>query len=92
MRFVTKSKSMYEVDTALKKIRRLVGLGEATARIGKDGAWRPYVHISPIKLGKNVLIIWSKDSTPPLREDYGDDYTPATETSVVVRIDECGGD
>lgn len=66
-RFVTESGSVYEFDMAAKHIRRLNGTADPTPRQGKDGEWRSFESLTPIKVGQPVLITWPS-STPALAE------------------------
>lgn len=40
--FTTKGGSLYEIDTRLKRIRRVTGSHEPTGRQGNDGDWQDY--------------------------------------------------
>ena len=58
LRFTTESGSVYEVDDANTRIRRLEGRHDATPRQGADGEWRVYHWISEVFLKDSVLIAW----------------------------------
>ena len=66
MIFRTETNSHYEIDETNKRIRRLSGEKPATSRQAKDGDWRTYKHISGIKHGNNVMIVWDDTNTPLL--------------------------
>lgn len=92
MKFITKSGSMYEVDTSAKRIRRLIGMVDPTPRQGKDGEWRVYADLFPSPtVGKSVIIAWCdvpllEENEKELSEDSG--FAMAiTTTSVVVSIE-----
>ena len=40
--FSTKTGSLYEIDTSLKRIRRITGSHEPTGRQSSDGDWQDY--------------------------------------------------
>lgn len=50
--------SIYELDQAHSRIRRLAGKTEPSPRQGPDGEWRTYHHISDIAVGLIVIIVW----------------------------------
>lgn len=86
MRFTTESKSVYEVDLANKRMRRLSGEKDPTPRSGKDGEWKVFEYIFPEKLeiGKNVIFGWDPKTTPLLKNsDVG---SPVTITSQIISV------
>lgn len=95
MRFTTASGSVYEVDTAKKRIRRLNGVKDPTPRQGKDGEWRSYrqLHPDPIKVGSGVVILWGEETellaeTKEMLQSIGGGFgAPMTTTSTVMDID-----
>jgi hypothetical protein len=60
MTFATEN-SLYEVDLAASRIRRLAGKENPTPRQGEDGEWKTFFGISEVMIGQTVLIAW-----PPL--------------------------
>lgn len=82
MKFRTFTGSIYEVDTAAKRIIRLSGTKPPTDRQTDD--WRPYRSISRIAPGETVVIVWP-DGTP-LLEGSPEGSLPLTETSGVVEV------
>lgn len=60
MVFRTKN-STYELDTARSRIRRLYGAHAPRSRQGTDGEWREYHYVSPIEVGKGVLVLWDDE-------------------------------
>ncbi len=83
MIFHTLSGSTYEVDHDNKRCRRVTGRANPDIpRVGADGEWRPYEDISPIILGRPVLIEWLMDCDPPPAEGM----RPGTQTSPVIRL------
>lgn len=80
MRYVlTQTKSVYEIDADNKRIRRLQGVKDATARQGKDGDWRTYRDISPRADG-GLIIVWAV-----VNNDDGEIVFQTTQTSPVVK-------
>jgi len=57
--FKTVSGSVYEVNLTDKKIRRLNGSTNPTARQGKDGDWKEFANITRISIGHPVFITWT---------------------------------
>ena len=84
MIFQTESQSVYEVNTDSKQIRRLNGLHDPLPRQGKDGEWKSYWAISPIKLNQPVVIAWN-DSVPDPNKPDAHKFQ-STVTSLVVKI------
>src|ERR1700678_1470147 len=91
MKFITRSGSVYQVNTANKKIRRLEGKANATLHQGADGEWKSYERISclsdmlagnegKIAVGEGVLIVWVQSEHADLLE------LKTTLTSDVVEI------
>jgi hypothetical protein len=62
LQFRTESGSLYQVDLAGRRIRRLAGHHEPTARQGEDGHWRAYVELLPSEpqSGAPLLIVWGR--------------------------------
>jgi hypothetical protein len=60
MIFTTVTNSLYEVDEAGHRIRRLAGERSPTPRQGHDGEWKEYALIGEIAVGRPVLIGWRK--------------------------------
>jgi len=58
MRFKTLSGSVYEVDHAKSRIRRITGTHAPTNSQGADGEWRPY-HSALVELGIPAVVQWS---------------------------------
>ena len=85
MKIVTETGSTYEIDVANKRIRRLTGKGNPTPRVGKDGKWREYNSIGPVKEGLRLAIVWS-DQLGSLGAVPG--ALPGTVTSPIVEIDQ----
>lgn len=84
MKFTTYSGSIYQVDDANKRIRRMHGVKPPTERQGND--WKTYASISAIEVGKPVLIVWGSDT--PLLPDSPKDAIPTTMTNTVKSIEE----
>jgi hypothetical protein len=61
--FHTESGSVYQLDEANQKIRRLSGVNAPTPRQGQDGEWRPYAEVMFIPNG-SCLIHWYYDDDP----------------------------
>lgn len=59
MFFKTKSGSVYELDAAAKRIRRLHGEHPATNIQGKDGEWKPY-HTCDVYVDYPAVIQWEQ--------------------------------
>lgn len=87
----TETGSRYELDPIKKQIRRLSGVNEPTARIGKDASWRPYKEVSDPEVGAQMLIVWTAatELLPETKAMLGDDAAavPTTLTSRVVAIE-----
>jgi len=76
---VTASGSVYEIDEAQKRVRRLKGAKDPTPRQGADGEWKEYSDINVCSNG-SLLIVWGsylKDNEVVLR---------STQTSPVTLI------
>lgn len=86
MKFITETGSVYEVDSDNKRIRRLNGNSDPTIRQGKDGEWKSFESIE-ISVNESAVIFWNPKTTP-LLEGSLPSATPATVTSLVVRIDD----
>lgn len=84
MIFQTESQSVYEVNTDSKQIRRLDGIHDPLPRQGKDGEWKSYWAISPIKLNHSVVIAW--EDTVPGSSKPDEHRVRSTMTSLVVKI------
>lgn len=83
MIFKTISGSLYELDTAQRKVRRLTGEANPQPRQGSDGEWKEYADVTDVKVGISVLIVWEFDSS------NGDDQmvvARSTLTSAVAEI------
>lgn len=63
MKFFTETGSIYQIDTANKKIRRLSGTRPATSRIGEN-EWKKYLSIADLSLDRSAIIVWGDDVTP----------------------------
>jgi len=84
MIFRTQSNSVYEVDFDNKKVRRINGVNEPTARQGKDGEWRKYAHIV-LKENTPCYIVWEDKDT--ILKEYGyEESVSTTVTSIVKEI------
>lgn len=70
--------SMYEVDLANNRVRRLAGLNDPTPRQGPDGEWQQCKDIYMTQ-DSTLLFVWS---------DNGDGTKRCTETSHVLRTEE----
>lgn len=81
----TESKSIYEIDNANKKVRRLSGKGNVPLRLGTDGQWNPYDSIQGMIVGSNMIILWGKNVPLLPGNDAG---VAATITSPVISIEE----
>ena len=77
MRFTTYN-SIYEIDQAGRRLRRLVGSNTPTPRQGDDGEWQSFHAISAVTVGDPVIIVWRMQG----------DAAQATYTSPVTAIDE----
>lgn len=55
--------SVYEIDYAHQRIRRLEGRNNPTPRQGVDGEWKRYAAISPLIVGLPVRIVWQIGET-----------------------------
>jgi hypothetical protein len=53
--------SMYEIDSANNRLRRLNGANNPTNNQGSDGEWKHFESISPITLGDPVMVVWHYD-------------------------------
>jgi hypothetical protein len=84
MIFRTQSNSVYEVDFDNKKVRRINGVNEPTARQGKDGEWRKYIDIV-LKENTPCYIVWDPKDTP-LNDISDKRNLPMTVTSIVKEI------
>lgn len=88
MKFITASNSIYEIDEENKRIRKLNSHEpSASKRIGGD--WKFFARISPVVVGKSVLIFWN--DAPVLPETVaqfpeGVDYAPFTHTNLVASV------
>lgn len=58
MKYVTECGSLYEVDHANNRIRRLSGLKDPTPRQGKDGEWKNF-HAIYTTMENRFLIDWN---------------------------------
>lgn len=56
----TISGSLYEVDEAERRIRRIQGMKKPTPRQGEDGEWRTYTSVN-ITIGESLFILWNMD-------------------------------
>ena len=80
MKVKTYSGSLYEVDPANKRVRRVSGKTEPSNSSYKDGEWRGYKEIGSfhpsiqIMVGRGMVIVW--------------DDVKMTQTSSVVSITE----
>lgn len=54
--FQTASGSLYELDKAAKRIRRLCGMHAATARQGIDSEWKTYEQLQVVN--GCAVIVW----------------------------------
>lgn len=59
VKFTTQTGSVYELDDAAKRVRRLTGRAEPTPRQGVDGRWRTYVDRTELRAGLPVVFAWS---------------------------------
>ena len=90
-RFITVTGSMYQVDNFRKKIRRFQFGDSAPSRIFRlDGEWKPFHELSPVLVGKKVVIFWT-DKEPPMPEtlpliQVGTIVVPFTATSIVASV------
>jgi hypothetical protein len=84
IRFETRSGSVYEVDQKEQRIRRLGGPDDPQPRQGDDGEWKAYRSISPIELGRCVLVCWPTGT--PLHDGSPQYALPCTLTSEVVQV------
>lgn len=86
MRFLTLSGSLYEIDTAQRRIRCLTG--SSAARVGK-GEWRDYQETQPAKIqvGAQVLIVWASVFNPDGPKVPEGTLAQTTLTSMVVSIE-----
>ena len=59
MRFATLN-SIYEIDPAWRRLRRVSSNGPLTSQGAPDphAAWRSYLRASPIRQGTPVIIVW----------------------------------
>lgn len=85
MKFKTETGSEYEVNTDSKKIRRMTGVKEATARQGKDGEWKGYVDLV-LSVGTSAMIYWDASTHALLPSSFGGEL-PTTITSKVISIE-----
>jgi len=94
MKFITESGSVYQIDTANKKIRRLSGKNDPTPRQGADGEYKSYEGFGSLEeivagnegkltVGHSAIIVWVQSEHEPLSE-YGG--TKTTFTSPIVEI------
>ncbi len=94
MKFITESNSIYEIDKENSRIRKLNSQEpSASKRIGGD--WKSFARISPVVVGKSVLIFWN--DAPALPETIeafpeGGSYAPFTHTNLVSSVVEEHGD
>lgn len=61
----TESGSLYEIDEANKKIRRIYGTVVPTAQFQTDGQWVKYESINKIRKHHSLVIIWALDKQLP---------------------------
>jgi hypothetical protein len=61
MTFKTASGSLYEVDHAQSRVRRISGTHAPTRSQGADGEWRQY-HSAFIELGLPAIIHWNPNN------------------------------
>jgi hypothetical protein len=81
----TVSGSVYELDEAAKRLRRLSGVRAATARQGADGAWRQYDQLGPDTpvVGLPLFVKWADESVGPAAVPGA---YPGTMTSIVIEV------
>lgn len=77
--------SVYHIDRENNRVRRASNSNGrvATNRQG-DNEWKTYAHLSPVEIGRSLVIWWDPNTTPLLPGSLGG--APATETSLVVEI------
>lgn len=81
----TETGSLYEIDAAGERIRRLHGKAPATARTARtapDGEWRSGTASNPT-IGRPLLIVWADEKVGP---PAAPGAIPGTMTSRVVEI------
>lgn len=83
MLYETETGSIYEVDEANKRIRRLTGKGNPTPRMGLDGEWREY-HDLNLNSHGGLSITWVIDQVEDENGNYGSCFR-TTQTSSVIR-------
>lgn len=84
MLYETQSGSIYEVDEANKKIRRLSGVNSPTPYVGKDGDWKEYHDLNINVVTGGLSIVWRIDQVEDENGDYGSCFR-TTQTSRVVK-------
>lgn len=84
MTFYTASGSIYELNPTTKQARCISRLNQrASVRLTED--WRAYDD-AHVQLGVPAVICWTSET--PLLEGTEGAATPATTTSVVIKIEE----
>ena len=86
VRFLTETGSLYEYDPSGKRVRRLYGKTQATARMGVDEEWKPATLAKNPEVGKNAIIIWGDDVAPLVSAPGLETALKTTVTSQVVEI------
>lgn len=59
--------SVYEIDQCKKRVRRIEGEGQPTARFSPNGEWKTYSVLLQLEIGKSMAILWP-DGQPDLRD------------------------
>lgn len=78
----TETGSIYQIDVAGRRARRVTGLNAPTPRTGADGEWHGIAGMLPVQLNRRMLFEWSPDITPAAEPGK----RPGTVTSRVVDI------
>lgn len=76
--FIHTLNSVYEVDAAQQRVRRLIGNGHPTERVGES--WREYARLD-VDAGLPMIIIWEY-----VTDENGQHIAKSTVTSKVTSI------
>jgi hypothetical protein len=82
--FTTESGSVYEVDEAGHRMRRVTGEEPPTPRQGDDGAWKDYAVLSEVEVGKSVMIGWAV-----MKAENGETVAVKVEATVTSPVSSC---
>jgi hypothetical protein len=78
MLVTTETGSVYELDLAGRRVRRLNGTLGTSERAGHSGEWRSFLEITDPQVGESMMIAW--------RYNTETDILETTLTSLVVEV------